>query len=117
MFEVWDKKGQANEVLEITDPEMTRFYWTVEEAVDFLFEALEKKQIGKPLIPNMRAMRMGDVAEVFAEHYGVGIKEIGNRGNEKINEDLDEGITSDKVERFKRYEIKDFLKNLGLLNG
>jgi UDP-N-acetylglucosamine 4,6-dehydratase len=115
VFEIWNKRGQEGKVLEITVPDMTRFYWTVEESVDFIFEGLKKKDEDKPAIPKMKAMRMGDVAEVFSEHYGVGIKEVGNRGNEKIHEDLDEGITSDKVEKFTSEEIKSFLKKLGLL--
>lgn len=116
VFEVWDKCGRDKKIFKITEPNMTRFYFTVEEAVKEVLEALRVKKLDGPYIPKMKAMRMGDALDVFMEHYDARKMEvIGNRGNEKIHEELIKGITSDKVERYTKEEIKQLLSHLGLL--
>lgn len=110
VFEIWDKLGKEGKTLKITEPEMTRFFFTIDEAVNTIFETLNRKLLNRPYIPKMKSMRMGDVAEVFSEHYGVDTKIIGNRGKEKLHEDLDEGVTSNTVEKYTKEEIINILK-------
>jgi len=94
---------------------MTRFYFKVEDAVDTVLETIKKGYTDKVYIPKMKAMRMGDVAKVFADHYGVKIIETGNRGGEKIHEEMGDGITSEEAPRFSLTGIQLFLKGIGLL--
>lgn len=116
VFEIWDKCGQEGKQFEITDPEMTRFYFTVEEAVEVIFQTLKKKDLTKPYIPTMKAMKMEDVLSVFMEHYNVRqMKIVGNRGNEKKHEGLSKDSMSNKVEHYTKPEIAEFLKKINLL--
>lgn len=115
VFEIWDKLGKDGKTLKLTDPDMTRFYFTVEDAVDTLMKTLRLKMKDKVYVPKMKAMRMGDVADVFAKQYGVNVEIVGNRGNEKVHEDLVDGLSSDIADRYNKKEIKTFLKKINLL--
>ena len=115
VFEIWDKFGKQNKDLGITVPKMTRFFFTIDDAVDVILETLKRKDEKKPFIPKMKAMQMGEVAEVFSEYYGVGVYVIGNRGNEKIHEGMNDKYKSNTCKRFTKPEIKKFLISIGLL--
>ena len=57
--------------LRLTDPEMTRFWMSIEEAVDTILYALHHGPNGTIAIPSMRAMRLHDLALMtlgFDEH-------------------------------------------------
>lgn len=116
VFEIWDKCGREKKPFKITDPNMTRFFFTVDEAVKTIFSTFRKKDLERPYIPKMKAIKMGKALDIFMEHYGVRKMEIiGNRGNEKIHEGLGIGITSDKVEQFSRSGMISLFNKLGLL--
>lgn len=73
-------------VLPITDPEMTRFNISLEEAVTMVFWAIEKSLGGEILVPRIPSYRITDVAEAIGpdcEHMVVGV-----RPGEKIHEEL-----------------------------
>ena len=74
--------------LTVTDPEMTRFAMNLEESVDLIEMALERGRNGETWIPRLRSMRIGDLAEIFAEHYHKELKIVGHRPGEKLHEDL-----------------------------
>jgi UDP-glucose 4-epimerase len=102
------------EKVSITDPNMTRFFWTREQSVDLIFECIEKAKDSTPWIPEMKGMRMGDLIEAMMQKYGkVEVEEIGNRGGENSHEtmgQLDRNgklIFSDMVEQ---YLIDDIMK-------
>lgn len=80
---------KANTPLPITDRRMTRFFLTLEEAILLLFKAAEASYGGETYVMNMPACYITDLAEVLMEHYGrVGIKDVGIRPGEKIDEIL-----------------------------
>lgn len=73
----------------ITDLRMTRFFLTLEEAIDLLFKAAEDSIGGETFVMNMPACYITEVAEILMEEYGqVEIKEIGGRPGEKLDEML-----------------------------
>lgn len=73
----------------ITDFEMTRFFLTLEEAIELLFKASEDSIGGETFVMNMPACYIRDIAEVLIEHYGPAeIKEIGSKPGEKLDEML-----------------------------
>jgi FlaA1/EpsC-like NDP-sugar epimerase len=73
----------------ITDLEMTRFFLTLEEAIQLLFRATRDSIGGETFVMNMPACYIRDVATVLMEHYGqVDIKEIGSKPGEKLDEML-----------------------------
>lgn len=77
--------------LTITDPRMTRFWITLDEAVDLVMTALEKSVGGEIFIPKIPSMRVTDLAEAMAP--GVPVEIIGIRPGEKLHEIL---ITADE---------------------
>jgi UDP-N-acetylglucosamine 4,6-dehydratase len=73
----------------ITDREMTRFFLTLEEAIQLLFRAAEHSQGGETFVMNMPACRIQDVAQVLMNNLGqVDITEMGAKPGEKLDEML-----------------------------
>ena len=70
--------------LPITDPRMTRFWITLEQAVDFVLNNLERMEGGEVFVPKIPSMKITDLAEAIApdcDHEIVGI-----RPGEKLHE-------------------------------
>ncbi len=70
----------------VTDPHMTRFWMTVDEAVDCILEALGCES-GCGVIPKARAMKMGELASAIAGNGDL-VKVVGVRPGEKMHETL-----------------------------
>ncbi|WP_392534971.1 UDP-N-acetylglucosamine 4,6-dehydratase (inverting) [Nostoc sp. C117] len=68
----------------ITDPRMTRFWITLQQAVDLVFNSFERMQGGEIFVPKIPSMKITDLAETLAP--GVPIKIIGIRPGEKLHE-------------------------------
>jgi UDP-N-acetylglucosamine 4,6-dehydratase len=80
------KKGGP---ITITNYNMTRFFITVEEAIDLLFKASIDSIGGETFVMNMPSCYIKEVAEVLMEEYGtVVMKETGIRPGEKLDETL-----------------------------
>lgn len=77
--------------LTITDERMTRFWITLDQAVDLVLFALEHAVGGEVFIPKIPSMRVTDLAEAMAP--GVPVEIIGIRPGEKLHELL---ITPDE---------------------
>lgn len=81
----------------VTDPEMTRFILTIDQAVEFVWDSLQKMKGGEKFIPkNLPAVNIMDLAEHFlnTELNHIEIKIIGVRQGEKIHEYLDDNYCS-----------------------
>lgn len=77
-----------HEFLTVTDPNMTRFLMTLDDSVDLIMHTLKLGTSGETWIPKLPAMRIGDLADIFARRYNKQIKVIGLRPGEKLHEDL-----------------------------
>lgn len=75
----------------ITDDRMTRFWITLDEAVDLVLFALGNAVGGEVFIPKIPSMKVTDLAEAIAP--GVPVETIGIRPGEKLHEVL---ITADE---------------------
>ena len=106
----WKEAIQKGEEVRITDPNMTRFFWTREQAVDLIFECLDKAKDSTPYVPEMKSMRMGDLLEAMMQKYGkVPVEVIGNRGGENQHETIDGKVYSNQVKQFSIDEIKKLI--------
>jgi UDP-N-acetylglucosamine 4,6-dehydratase/5-epimerase len=80
-------KAQApTGVLTITDDRMTRFWITLDQAVDFVLNSLDRMGGGEIFVPKIPSMRVTDIANAIApeaEHRVIGI-----RPGEKLHEVL-----------------------------
>jgi len=70
--------------LPITEIEMTRFWITLEQGVNFVLKNFARMQGGELFIPKIPSMKMVDLAHSLAPHLGV--KVIGIRPGEKMHE-------------------------------
>ena len=68
---------KANEKITITDPDMTRFSITMDEALDFILESTITGKGSEVFIPKLRAYKIDDVKVALQEL-------ISNTGEEKI---------------------------------
>lgn len=78
--------------LTITDERMTRFWITLDQAVDLVLFALDRMVGGEVFIPKIPSMRVTDLADAIAP--GVGYDVVGIRPGEKLHEAL---LTSDEA--------------------
>ena len=79
----------------ITDPAMTRFSITMDEALDFILRATEIGKGSEIFIPKLRAYSIMDVKQALMELFGYGNEEIiGIRPGEKLHETL---INNDEI--------------------
>nr|WP_257347238.1 polysaccharide biosynthesis protein [Pseudalkalibacillus decolorationis] len=75
----------------ITDQRMTRFFLTIENAVQLLFKATINGKGGETYVMNMPSIKIADLAQVLIKSSGeknIVINEIGVRPGEKLNETL-----------------------------
>lgn len=70
--------------LTVTDPEMTRFILTTDQAIELIMLALNSPMEGKVFVRKSPSARIGDIAEIF----GVGVKIVGRMIGEKTHEML-----------------------------
>jgi len=84
------QKGEGR--LTITDDRMTRFWITLDEAVELVFYALERSRGGEIYIPKIPSMRIGDLANAVAPDVPRDV--TGIRPGEKLHELL---LTADEA--------------------
>jgi FlaA1/EpsC-like NDP-sugar epimerase len=101
-------QGMHGDFLTVTDPDMTRFLMTLDDSVDLIERALQEGMSGETWIPRLSSMRIGDLAQIFADHYKKSINYIGLRPGEKRDEDLINESESVRLHRFtddKKYYV------------
>jgi len=81
---------KAGKPLTVTDPSMTRFIMTLDEAVDLVLYAYEHAHTGDILVQKAPASTIGDLAKAVKELFNSDseIKTIGIRHGEKLYETL-----------------------------
>lgn len=97
----------ANKPLTITNPEMTRFMMTLDDAVDLVLYAFEHGEQGDFFVKKAPAVNVSVLAEAILEltKSKVGKTYIGTRSGEKLYEVL---ITSEEMLRAE--ELPDFFR-------
>lgn len=83
-----------SEAAQVTDPSMTRFWMSLEDAVRFTFATIDEMHGGEVFVPNIPALRVGDLHEAVrpGKRYDV----TGARPGERRHETL---ITDDELPR------------------
>jgi UDP-N-acetylglucosamine 4,6-dehydratase/UDP-glucose 4-epimerase len=107
----WKDRLQNDEEVIITDSEATRFYWTVDQAIDLIFDCLNNAEDSKPYVPEMKSMSVGNLLEAMIRKYHPDgktykVKTIGLQPGENLHEVIvEDGPNSSEVERFTIEEI------------
>ena len=95
LLETWRKQAEAGEPLTVTDCRMSRFWMTIEEAVDLVLLALARGRGGEVFIP--KGVARGKVVELLQERYpDTRVVEVGKRAYEKLTEEL---VSAEEVDR------------------
>ena len=98
---------KANKPVTITDPKMTRFSITMNEALDFILNSVKIAKGSEIFVPKLRAYNIVDVKNALTELLSdTGEKIIGIRTGEKLHETL---INEDEI----RYSWE--LKNMYMI--
>ena len=112
---IWKDKLQKGEEIIVTDPAATRYFWTLNQAVDLIFDCMENATSSHFHFPSMKSMRMGDLLDAMAEKYllegkELNVKTIGLQVGENLHEKISEdGLYSNEAEQFTKDEIKELI--------
>ncbi len=79
-------------VITLTDPRMTRFWMTLDQAVEFVIRCVDLMRGGEVFIPRIPSMRLLDMANALAPECR--IRTTGIRPGEKLHESL---LSSDEA--------------------
>lgn len=83
LFRQHAKKGKP---FPITDKRMTRFWITIDQAVEFVLESFEIMSGGELFVPKIPSMKIMDLAHAVKKDFNY--KEIGIRPGEKLHEEM-----------------------------
>ena len=105
---VWENmiKGGASNV-PVTNPDCTRFFMRMSEAVDLVLNTINTMKGGEINIPTLPAFKLGDLAKAM----GAKVRVTGLPRFEKLHENMDWGVCSDKARRMSVDELKYELQN------
>ena len=78
--------AESGEPLPLTDIRMTRFWISIQQAVEFVVESFEIMQGGELYVPRIPSMKLLDLAHAIAPNSK--IVEIGMRPGEKLHEEM-----------------------------
>lgn len=94
LFQEQAKTGKIT----LTDENMTRFWITLEQGVEFVIQSIAQMNGGEIFIPKIPSMRIMDLADLIAPNAKKEV--IGRRPGEKLHEDL---ITKEESRHTKEY--------------
>ena len=98
---------KSNKPITVTDPEMTRFLMTLEDAVNLVIYAFKNGKSGDIFVQKSPSTTIKELAEVMASIYNSNskIKVIGIRHSEKVHETLlskEERLIADDLTNYFR---------------
>ena len=107
----WKKLIENGKEVVVTAPEATRFFWSINQAIDLIFDCLDNAVNTKPYVPDMKAMSIENLLDAMIKKYApedikIPIKIIGLQLGENLHEKImEEGPYSNEVELFSVDEI------------
>lgn len=84
VFEIWNEEKRNHKPLSITDPNMERYFFHIDEAVDFILKCIPLIDKGEVYIPKMKSYKIKDLATKISTKHKI----IGKRSGEKLEEKL-----------------------------
>ena len=104
VFEVWNEEVRKGKPLSITDPNMRRYFFHIDEAVEFTLECLTQMKEGEIFVPKMEAQSIRELALKISKKHKI----IGLRPGEKIEEILmTDAERKIAIEKDKMWVIKN----------
>jgi FlaA1/EpsC-like NDP-sugar epimerase len=84
VFEIWKEELQKNQPLSITHPSMKRYFFHMDEAVDFILQCITLINKGEIFVPKMKLYSIKKFAMKISKKHKI----IGLRQGEKVDEIL-----------------------------
>lgn len=104
----WEQAIKQKQPIKLTSPFATRFFFTVDDAVDLIFHSLEYCEDSRPLIPSMKGISMGEIVQCLKEIHGdFEVVDIGMQEGENLHETMNGLVYSNEVEQYSREEFKE----------
>lgn len=105
VFEVWKEELKDNKPLSLTDPNMDRYYFHIDEAVSFILKCLPLIKKGEIFIPKMKSYNVKELARKLSKKHKI----IGLRQGEKLQEVLlNESEKKKAVERDDMWIVNQY---------
>lgn len=103
----WRDRMLAGKEVVVTDVNATRFFFSIDQALDLIFECRLFANGSTPYTPSMKSIRIGDLLEAMMDKYGkVPVKHIGLQDGENMHETIMEnGLNSSLTEKYSKEEI------------
>lgn len=107
----WYRQVLDDKEITITDSACTRFFMTVDQAVQLVWDTAETMKGGELVIPeSLPAYSLGALAAAFHTLYGCDFKYIGLPKHEKLHESMREGLCSVDARQLTIDELIELLK-------
>lgn len=106
---IFDKLAREGKKLTVTNPDMTRFFMSIKEAVELVWFALWYGKHNDLFVYDNKSATIMDIAELFSNDYEI----IGNRCEEKTDEAL---LTINELNHSDFIEDKYFRVNKDITN-
>jgi UDP-N-acetylglucosamine 4,6-dehydratase len=104
----WRSILKHSDTVPVTNPEVTRFWMEIGEAVDLVLDTIGTMKGGEVAIPELPAYRLGDLVEAMDAKMQVrGLPDF-----EKLHESMEHGNSSDQARRMTVSEIRERLAAL-----
>jgi UDP-N-acetylglucosamine 4,6-dehydratase len=102
----WTKiLAEGGVTVPVTDPECTRFFMTMDQAVSLVLDTVDTMKGGEIAIPVLPAYRLGDLAEAMGARMDI----KGLPSYEKRHESMGMGTSSELARRMTVQELRDAL--------
>lgn len=105
VFETWDRQIKRGPSITLTDPQMERYFISMDDITNFVILVEELMQGGEIFIPKMELCDLHNLAEEYAKKYSCGIRVVGARAGEKLIEKLYTQEESTRIEDHKDYLV------------
>jgi len=102
----WREILKSVATVPVTDPDCTRFWMTMAEAVDLVTHTIEAMRGGEMVIPKLPAYRLEDLVDAMGATMDI----RGLNGFEKKHEGMRDGLTSDMARRMTVSELRTGLE-------
>jgi len=111
----WKDLIMTGKEVVVTEPNATRFFWSIDQAIKLIFECLDNAEDSRPYVPSMKAMSIGKLLDAMIAKYKpegvtIPIKIIGLQAGENLHEKImEQGPYSNEVEEFTINEIMELI--------
>ncbi len=110
----WKELIEQDKKVKVTEPEATRFFWTIDSALDLVFDCLENADNASPYVPEMKSIKILNLLIAMYRKYGSGtepnLEIIGLQPGENLHEKiLKDGPGSGETEQYTIEEIMELI--------